>query len=496
MLPATASTPQVNELLSIATNLKQANPDAVPMVGRKTEFAEVSIKLKAPVTTRSMPRILTRLQRQIETSSSSAKRVWPSPKPFPRKKKLSCVEPALPNPSFSAAGRTQSILVDNVNPIVDSNAYASHKSSAPVVAVRRRVPYPTTSDVDRPRVMTAQERRWWASPYLRMLSSPCRTCIVSNRTLPSDFLVRLAPMRMPTPRTAREAQSLLPDGVEHPKFKSRRSYTGLHIICCHTAIDQLAERGNYRRFAPNLSLHSRLKEQIGHILRVRALQELELLANSLQIHPRDAGSTTLVRKLTRSEWHAIRSTGVIPQENALAVVVVPPLNRNPLNRMRSQPSTTADAPAKISSANEILSKKRPAPPLSVLHPAEEPAAHRAILPDRLPSSKVPLYNGVSLFPSQPQRAALHASLNSLLSIERRARFREHGRPDQTIKDTKEDRWARGDQKASHAFLLCADEKTIKRADMAAVAIALWRVRMWEGAGWEDQSDESDGWQLD
>ncbi|KZP31418.1 hypothetical protein FIBSPDRAFT_944955 [Athelia psychrophila] len=77
-------------------------------------------------------------------------------------------------------------------------------------------------------------------------------------------------------------------------------------------------------------------------------------------------------------------------------------------------------------------------------------------------------------------------------VKRHARYREHGRPDQPTKDRKEDPWTRGDKKASHAFLLCADEKTANRADMTAVAIALWRIRMWEGAGWEDWGKAAKG----
>lgn len=59
----------------------------------------------------------------------------------------------------------------------------------------------------------------------------------------TDFLIRLSPMRIPTPRLSREAQSLVPDGLEHPKYKSRRAYTGNYIICWKDAIEHLAERG-------------------------------------------------------------------------------------------------------------------------------------------------------------------------------------------------------------------------------------------------------------
>jgi len=47
---------------------------------------------------------------------------------------------------------------------------------------------------------------------------------------------------------------------------------------------------------------------------------------------------TLIRRLTRAEWKSIKSTGVIPYGNAVAVVVAPPLNRDPTTKMRPQTS--------------------------------------------------------------------------------------------------------------------------------------------------------------
>jgi hypothetical protein len=243
-------------------------------------------------------------------------------------------------------------------------------------------------------------------------------------------------------------------------------------------------------------MHSLLGSHIGHLLRVRVLQELELLADRLQTRPQGSEDTTLIRRLTRAEWKSIKSTGVIPYENAIAVVVVPPLNRNPITKMRPEASVNTIS-VEQDGSNDLPAPPRPLPPLSTLHPIVEPSDYDD-LPDYLPSSKVPLYNGITLFPSRSQRTALHVRLTRLLLVERRARYREHGRPEspETLESTEpKDRWARGDQKASHAFLLCSDAKTARRADMAATAIALWRIRMWEGAGWEEYGDTRSGWEL-
>ena len=58
-----------------------------------------------------------------------------------------------------------------------------------------------------------------------------------------DFLVRLVPMHLPSHQMTRKMQSLVPDGLEHPKYKSRRSYIGNHILCWKYALEQFAQQG-------------------------------------------------------------------------------------------------------------------------------------------------------------------------------------------------------------------------------------------------------------
>jgi hypothetical protein len=126
---------------------------------------------------------------------------------------------------------------------------------------------------------------------------------------------------------------------------------------------------------------------------------------------------------------------------------------------------------------------------------------------------VPLYNGISLFPSRSQRATFHTLLSRLLKIEQQARWRgKSDLPGTATKDAErakavEDghsgknvtagnspsKKAKGDDKdkASHAFLLRSDQGTVCRADSVPLAIALWRLRMWESQG----EGESSAWTL-
>ena len=234
--------------------------------------------------------------------------------------------------------------------------------------------------------------------------------------------------------------------------------------------------GIFKRISSHLHVPSRLEEQIGHLLRVRVLQELEFLADQLQARPLGAKNHPVLRRLTRREFQTIRATGVIGDDSAVAVIIVPPLNRDPATRQRPLPSSSpaligVEIPPKFAT-----SSRRSVLPVSTLHPTSPVSADFADMP-RLPHPQVPLYNGVSLFPSRSQRAALHECLLRLLSIEQRARCHDARRSPASSNDSVDN-----DRKASHAFLLRSDSGTVLRADAAATAIALWRLRMWEESG--------------
>ena len=74
-----------------------------------------------------------------------------------------------------------------------------------------------------------------------------------------------------------------------------------------------------------------LVDQIGHVLRVRVLQELELLADEMDRNShhhwhdgiKPSAPTTILRRLTREEFQSVRETGVVSYPNALAVLVAP-----------------------------------------------------------------------------------------------------------------------------------------------------------------------------
>ena len=320
-------------------------------------------------------------------------------------------------------------------------------------------------------------------------------CIPSSYLM-TDFLIRISAIRLPhdlqpnsksnrefTPQT-----TLLPDGLQHPKFAARGSNRGGYMLCNREAVPLLIERGAYRRVGHYLSVHALFAEQIAHLLRLRVLQELELLGDrmaSLLGRPGAIYNSRIIRRLTRQEWKHIRSTGVIPYPKAVAILVVPPLNRDPVSQTRPEASMSASPLVECVSPSLVNPPLRL--PLSILHPT---TASKAESDSTLPQARIPLYNGVSLFPARPQRAALYDLLIRLLDIEKRSRNRTSSTPDSPRTADVVNDW---DKKGSHAFLLCSDAEVSRRADVAAVGIALWRVRMFEGCGWDDASEDSNRW---
>ncbi|KAJ4493211.1 hypothetical protein C8R41DRAFT_764845 [Lentinula lateritia] len=487
-----------------------------------------------------MPRILPRLLKKLKNSHipETFDRFSLDKHRF-RGKSLWKPLPPNPFPSFKPSDHGQSILLTPGNPITSSRDYVRRKSLPPRVYIpenaQKRKKKNAYEVYDKPRRMTDGERDWWASPYLRMLSTPLRRCLQTQQLLPSAFLIRLGvfqapssqPLRLFSPSSPPEAL-LLPDGLEHSKFKGRRSGKAGYVLCWKDAVEHLRVSGAYKRIAFNSRIPFVLLDQIRHLLRLRVLQELQLVIDALQFRPRTLviKDRPLVRRLTRAEWHELKATGIMPAtitEHAMAVIVVPPLNRHPVTKKRPK-GIMSSLPPPEDPEDSNLSRKfeRPSLPLCTLHLIHPiPETHKIenkghpediYFSDHHARSRVPLYNGVTLFPDPTQRAALLDLLRSILAIERKARARNQRRtmaqkeeevlssevnqasnspqslssiPSPSLASSAEDSTG-VDNRASHAFLLYSDAHTALTADMAGVGLALWRIPMFEGMGWESK----------
>ncbi|KAH9843925.1 uncharacterized protein C8Q71DRAFT_800784 [Rhodofomes roseus] len=441
-----------------------------------------------------MPRLIPRLiQRLQATRTKPAPVVPPERRPQPKPLRLpSKPRPRPPCPSLSPRGRTQSIVLDSLRPIMAVSRWRRHKEPGPRIRLSQRRKPSDTEDQTAPRAMTEEERELQANPYLRMLSTPIRNTIIGNSSLPTAFLIRLSVKRVPSPQ--HRIIILVADTLEHPAFrKPTRPGKGVYVSCRKEAVKAMDEKGNHKRVHQNTRKNTALEEQVGHLLRVRILQELRVLVRHLKRRLEGATDAPLLRRLTRAEWKELKASGTIPQEDAVAVLVVPPVNKNPATRTRPEPSMSSLPPPGAGVPNE--DGGRPRNPVSTLMPTTTSDAFEdGKLSNILPHARVPLYNGVALFPDPQQRASCHKSLTELLHVERQARRREaahsarqQGRSESASENaepgSKDTARSRGDEKGSHAFLLRSNAKTILRADTVPLTIALWRLRMWEGQGW-------------
>jgi hypothetical protein len=204
------------------------------------------------------------------------------------------------------------------------------------------------------------------------------------------------------------------------------------------------------------------------------------MAERLRGRPQGAEESPLLRRLTWREFSAIRAGKPLQDQDAVAILVVPPLNRDPATKKRPTPNTS---PLPEPPLEPPTTYQRDAPPLSAMCHALSMKDYQGF-PDVITPMKVPLYNGVILFPSRTQRAALHERLSKLLMHERRARWRQHGCTSTTEMDNSQPTARRLTRAASPAFLLRSGAETVLRADTVPLAIALWRLRMWESDSWE------------
>ena len=232
---------------------------------------------------------------------------------------------------------------------------------------------------------------------------------------------------------------------------------------------------------------------------MRALQELELLVeaysqfrkfSSPQLEP-----APLVSRLTRVEWLKFRRKGVIPlmDPSVILIIILPRVPKGP-DSGGSEPSEAAPTPDVSDTASNPLHR-----PVAALHPlslhAQTNLEHN--LPPETPQHLVPVYNGATLFPSRDLRLAFRILLQRQFSMEQSIQKsqRDSGTeptvPEQSTKGSLKPK-----PKYSDAYVLRSPSVNSRAVpDVTPLAIACWRVRMWEGEAWErqDQSENDCHW---
>jgi hypothetical protein len=245
----------------------------------------------------------------------------------------------------------------------------------------------------------------------------------------------------------------MPSDLHHPRYASRPEGLGAYIACSKKAIPLLSGKGRHRSIFPGAEVHELLEEQITSGLQSRCVEEAELLGSRLRsgtrYKPGEPAAFT-VRRLTLEEYELVLQQSAIRDPKALAVIVVP----------------------KGDEAPEALPE---ASPKSQLLLRGSPPTHTGLDSETvLPIPRIPIYWAASIFQDLRVRASLRKALDLALSAERSAL--RSVRKSRSVK-------ARGmhdipyEPKARNAYALCAS----RRVDAVPLAIAFWRLRLWEGA---------------
>jgi len=194
----------------------------------------------------------------------------------------------------------------------------------------------------------------------------------------------------------------------------------------------------------------------------------------------------VVRRLTRGEWADLRTSGRLSVPGAAAIVVVPPVHKNMLKPNRAPKSDPSDDDRALSTFCEDASRE---------------------YVTTSSTRKIPIYHGAVVWPNPAERDAVRSLFKEIVGLERKARYKATllskspgktspaskstdgdasglvGESDAGPKSKKVER-AKGLDKASDAYLLRSTRDTVVRADTAALCIALWRLRIWFGQGWD------------
>ncbi|CAE6487342.1 unnamed protein product [Rhizoctonia solani] len=240
----------------------------------------------------------------------------------------------------------------------------------------------------------------------------------------------------------------MPSNLHHPRYVPHPRGQGGYIPCSKKAVPLLAGKGRHRGLFPGAEVHNLLEEQITSGLQARCVEEAELLATSLRTTARYRPGEPVaftVRRLTEAEYETTQRLSRIYDPKVVAVIVAPKVEEGQESKME----TPHKSQLLFRGAGAALGSES-APPVP----------------------RIPIYWISSLFFDSSHKAALRKALDSALDSERTA-----VRTARTSQPTAGDLYnVPHEPKSRDAYALCAS----RRVDAVPLAIALWRLRLWEG----------------
>ncbi|GAA5988594.1 hypothetical protein JCM10908_003633 [Rhodotorula pacifica] len=389
--------------------------------------------------------------------------------------------------------------------LLDATATSSPLAAAPLSARKPRYGPKRVGELP-----TDDRARY--DPLLRILSSPLRRCMLTNKVLPCDTMLRFQLTRPPPstepPSTGRNKadrtkQQLLlePSKVLHPRFDpaaagsgGQTTGKGLWVTCWSEAVEALAKKGSYKRLHPSASMSdpALLSAQIHSQLARRVVQEVEMLAERIKSWPA-AGLVASwedvpVRRLRREDLTAgglgrileedLRIVAALDLSPSEAETFTEPLcTFVPASPSGDSTPTQRDIPV-YRLSNFLRSVLLPPDSLRSFRPRaetlpeDEPNATTAAEAQLLTATREPLQNMLALLARRFER-------------ERESRGEvEAGGGNARVQDEESNR--------GEVFALVAPRSPSTAGERARaevvvpLAVALWRLRLWIGEGWKGE----------
>ncbi|PVG00949.1 hypothetical protein CPB86DRAFT_812792 [Serendipita vermifera] len=372
-----------------------------------------------------MPRLLRRLAAFLEADAAGKIK-------YRQTRKREAKEHNLPDrkllgqPYIRARDRKRSLILD-LNPIIDKSAFYTPRELPPVLPSPSR----QKERVNGRRLMTPVEVEAMASPYARMLSSPLRTCLFTRAILPQDLLIRFGGVHDPDTKQ----KYLMPNNIEHPKFSKHVGGKNFWISCWKEAVRQTMITGKHAMAIPQLEAHSLLLEQVEQMLQQRLIQELEILLTRLTNSRHIIGDQQerILRRLSREELYALFQSSASSLHGVSAIII----------------------------GDVVSSQALALPAFQLIKDTSAVGGSRV----------VPFYN-MNVVLSSDNLARANTLFCDLYNAEANIDPKASGF-----------QLSKGDDNTCNAYLLVSTPNTMARADTVPISIALWRLRLWAGQGW-------------
>ncbi|KIO23013.1 hypothetical protein M407DRAFT_9666 [Tulasnella calospora MUT 4182] len=300
-----------------------------------------------------------------------------------------------------------------------------------------------------------------------------------------DFLIRLGIVHQPSAVTnavpvGKQRQHLsnlyiLPDGLLHPQFETKRNARGAYVPCWKSAFELALRKGQLKRIHNTANLHPLLVNQISHQLRSRVLQELIILHKRLEAlrgHRRLKSPPNILRRLTAQELSSASTPSLSSSvrletscsQQPLAVITCP-----------RQPTSETVADDQLATL-----------PIQLDYPSPEPGLPPyELIPldsSRSAEPSLPLYHGSKIFRLSAEQTRLRLALDRIIELDQQVPHgpqQRHPDPSGKSEEALED--------SSDAYILQspANGATV---DPVPLAISLWRLMLWEGSDWRTVDD--------